>query len=350
MGSRRAPPEESPFVVSATQGPGEDLRNLILDLREEMRSQFAPQGPPLKTLTELAAAWLPRKLRTIAAPETFEGRVRLHLLPALGHHTYATLKKRDVEDFLHLLTTRQGRLSEQTANHIRDAGRQLVRDALDNGEWLGPNPFEQAAKLDIPEKEPDVLNRAEAARFLRWGVKKDLRPLFALALYLGPRRGTIFNIEREHFHPAEKLIDFHVTKTGKKQLGVPVPDELMPYLDEALAASAGSRWLFCRPNRLQFSPKSHILNDALADALERAEIKRRGRDLALTFHGLRRVSSCLHQEAGCHPWVVSKVLGHSQASLAMMGNPTENMTARKYTRFTEEFVRTQLNRLSLKLT
>jgi hypothetical protein len=46
--------------------------------------------------------------------------------------------------------------------------------------------------------------------------------------------------------------------------------------------------------------------------------------------------------------VVSKVLGHSQASLVMMGSPVENMTAKRYTQFSQGFIRAELNKLSLK--
>ncbi len=308
-----------------------------------MRSLLRPEAPTA-TLSELAADWLPRKLRKLkASPETFEGRVRLHLLPALGHLSCATLRPSHVEDLLDGLVAKG--YGQQTANHVRDAGRQLVEDATLNRLWVGPNPFQQVKKLKVPPPEQDVLAREEAARLLRF-IAPHWRPLFALALYLGPRRGSIINLRPADVRLSTLHIDFLSMKDGRPRRDVPIPDELAPHLERALASARGE-FLFSQANGAQMCAGSHVLVDELCAAMERAEIRRPHGPPRITFHGLRRCSSTLHQEAGCHPWVVSRVLGHSQASLAMFGNPVENMTATRYTQFSERFIRRELNRLSL---
>lgn len=336
--SRRVRKDESDFRLQIGS-VREDVRQLGLELRELL----VPRVPTV-TLAELSGEWLPRKLKKLSSsPETFEGRVRLHLLPALGNHSCATLRALDVEDLLDAMVA--GGYGEQTANHVRDAGRQLVEFATTNRLWVGPNPFQQAKKLKVPDPEHDVLEREEAARLLRF-VAVHWRPLFALAIYLGPRRGTIINIQPADVHLSEGLVDFLVMKDGKPRRSIPVPDELMPHLEAALRTSRGE-WLFSQANGKKMCAGSHVLCDELASAMERAEIRRPHGPPRITFHGLRRCSSTLHQEAGCHPWVVSKILGHSQASLAMFGNVVENMTAKRYTQFSERFIRRELNRLSL---
>jgi integrase len=342
--ARRAPKEES--GRGATEAV-EDLRQMLLEMRSELREllpnrQSAAPLPAL-TLADVVAEWLPRKLQEIAAPETFEGRVRLHILPALGRHTRETLLPLHVEDMMKGML--KAGLARQTVNHVRDAGRQLIDWALKNKRWGGENPFTETPKLKIKWVK-ETLRLDEAAKLLRFGLDTHWRPLFALALYLGPRRKTIFNIRVDDVHMERKLIDFRVTKTGDPILGVPIPDLLMPFLEQALKVARGP-WLFSQKNGRQMSSKSHVLNTALEDAIDRVGIKREGRAIHLTFHGLRRCSSTLHQQAGCHPWVVSKVLGHSQESLALFGNLRENMTAKSYSDFEEHFVRSELNKLKI---
>ena len=59
-----------------------DTRQLVRELREELRTVFRPEPANKRTLAEISAEWLPRKLRKIpASAVSFESRVRLHLLP-----------------------------------------------------------------------------------------------------------------------------------------------------------------------------------------------------------------------------------------------------------------------------
>lgn len=313
-------------------------------LRAEIRSAVADNRQPeaSATLVALARVWLPRKLRTVTDPVTFCGRVRNWLLPHFGEHTSATLKKRDVDEFLLDLREKRG-LSAQTVNHVRDAGRQLIEDAIDNEEWPGANPFAKAKQVKGPRKRKERLSRDEAASLLatlswRW------RPLFALALYLGPRRDTIFNIRKEDVRLTECVIHFNTTKMGDEIRDVPIPYELLPLLRAAMRTSRGP-WLFMTRFGSKFSGNNKTLSAALRRALKGARIcAADGVSVRqLTFRGLRRCSSTLHQEADCHPWVVSKILGHAQAGLML----PENTTAKFYTQFSPEFIRAELNKLSL---
>jgi integrase len=311
----------------------------VLDIREELRGLLAPSVTEPRTLVELSIEWLPRKKRKLASADSFDGRVR-HVLRALGHHTYQTLLPRHVEDMMDALLASE--LSAQTVNHVRDAGRQLVADAARNRLWPGPNPFEDVPKRKVPPHAYDMPSRDETAMLLG-AVEEEHQPLVALALYLGPRRKTIFNIQPADVSLARGTMDFRVTKTGVVILGVPVPDELTPFLREAMRRARGE-WLFSRPDGRQLSSRSRLLRSVLSRAIARAGLRRGARLMRLTFRDLRGVCATLHQEAGAHPWVVSKVLGHSQSSLVI----AENMTARRYSKFSDEFARRELNRLSLK--
>ncbi len=321
-----------------------ETQRMLAELRAEMRATV-PEPPPARTLRDLASEWLPKKLKKIpASAAAFDGRVRIHLLPMLGHHTYATLLPEHVEEMLEGFID-EG-LGAQTANHVRDAGRQLVANAIKNKRWVGANPFEEVSKLEVPEHHYDIPTREETAAILL-AVESRWRPLFAVELYLGPRRKTLFHLRPEDVHLGAGTIDFLVTKTGIPIRGIPIPNELRDYLKWALIEAKGE-WVFSRDCGRQLSDRSNLLRAVLRRAIERAGIKRNDKPMRLTFRDLRGVSCTLHQEAGCHIWVMAKVLGHSIKSLGPDGAMMESMTARRYSKFQKEFVRSNLNRLSLR--
>lgn len=291
-------------------------------------------------IAALAHPWLTRKCRGMASGNSLEGRVRKWLLPYLGAHTDQTLKARDVADWISQLTrthSARGRpLSAQTIRHVWDAGRQIVQEALANDEWRGSNPFANAGAPPTETKEQDTLTAPETAAMLR-AVPPLWQPLFATAIYLGPRRGGLRLLRKVDVEKEGWNIWLPTEKTSKRRC-VPVPGELQPYLQFALALHPSSEWLFPNPET-----GGQLSNDVRLCPMLRRALSRLGIRKKLTFHGLRRVSSSLHQEAGCHPWVVSRILGHSQASLII----PENTTSRRYTRFSDEFTRRELNRLTL---
>jgi integrase len=300
-----------------------------------------------KTVAELAREFVPVKAERIASGQAFEIRFRLHILPRLGHHTNRTLRKSTVEEWMGVLSG--DGLSPQTVNHCRDGLRQLIEWAIDDDLWDGRNPAARAGVLEVDSREKGVMNAKEAARFLRC-VPDPWRPLFVTAVWLGPRRGELFGLLRSELNLDEKLISFNhshdrpCTKTRNRRANIPIPNGLVGWLKTALARTKNSVYLFPNSNGGMLSRDSKLA-DVTRQALEASGMGER----QITFHGLRRVSSTLHQEAGCHPWVVSKVLGHSQASLAAFGSPVENMTAKKYTAFTDDYVRRELNKLKLKI-
>lgn len=325
--------------ISARQSPPADVGQMVLDLRSELRELLNKREVEPRALEAHSVEWLPRKSARLASADTFAGRVR-HVLRFLGAHTHQTLLPRHIEDMMNVLLA-EG-LAPQTVNHVRDAGRQLVADALRNRVWDGANPFDSTPKLKVPRHAYDMPTREEAGRLLRC-TERAYRPLVALALYLGPRRKTIFNLRPSDVDLARGVIDFRVTKTGVEVLGVPIPEELRPHLEVALADARGE-WLFSRPDGRQMSAGSRLLRSVVRRAIEAADIRRGERCLRLTFRDLRGVCATLHQEAGAHPWILSKVLGHAQASLVLQ----EGVTGRHYSKFSDEFARQELNRLTLK--
>jgi integrase len=315
---------------------------LNLDPRQlaiELAPLLSPQRPASPTLAALAEEWLPRKTAGIASGRSMDGRVRKWLLPFLGHHTDQTLRRKDVESWTVELaaqvSARNKPLGKQTIRHAWDAGRQLVNDARANGEWAGANPFEDSGAPAVPHEERETLTAEEVGRALLM-VPPLWVSLFATAIYLGPRRGGLRMMRKADVDRRRWTVWLPADKTSKRRC-VPVPDELQPFVRFALAINTSSEWLFTDEGGAQLAPDVRLC-PKLREALRCIGLKKH-----LTFHDLRRVSSTLHQEAGCHPWVVSRILGHAQANLVI----PDNTTSRRYTKFGDDFVRAELNRLKL---
>jgi integrase len=333
-------------------GPDEkDEGSIKADPLAELRRLLDERLPETKaspTIAELAERWLPIKTKGMASEPSFRGRFKNYICPPhmLGLHTSETLKPLHIEEWMEALEAHG--LGPQTINHCRDGLRQLIEHAIINDMWPRRNPVLDTDKLEIPDHDVDILSLDEVPRMLS-KLPPEFQPMFVLAVLLGPRRGEIFAIKTtpEHVDLKEGFIAFRgsherlVTKNGKKRAGIPIPDELTPFLQKALRDTRGE-YLFTTPDGKQWSRNTKVLNKLLRRALTQAGVTKR-----MTFHDLRHTSSTLHQEAHCHPWVVSKVLGHSQRGLAIFGNVGENMTAKRYTHFGADFVRQEINKLKI---
>lgn len=312
--------------------------NQLALFRAEMLAELRPEQRESEALADIAKAWLPLKTAGMKSATDFEGRVLNHLVPSIGQHTDRTLLPMHVRAMMNELLA-QG-LSLQTVRHVWDAGRQCINHARKNKLWHGDNPFAEEKPDPVPAADYDSLSAEEAGRVLL-AVESFWRPLFAAKLYLGPRRSELFRLLKTDVDLLADTIRLTITKTVRRRPTlrtsiVPIPDEFRPFLVEALQRPGEHLFTALDGARLTKDTK---LCDVLRRALARVGLGER----RLTFHALRRVCSTNHQEAGCHPWVVSHALGHSQAAVVL----AENTTARRYTRFSQDFIRKELNRMTL---
>lgn len=351
-----------------------------LDIAEELReirhalAELSPRAKQKRkrTLNQLAEEWLKKKLPTLdGSADTFEARVRNHLLPVFGK------SKDDLDRHAVRAWMLQLELAPQTVNHIRNAGRQLVEYAQEKDEWATVNPFEKCDPLPVTWFQSKVLTEAEVRRLLA-AATDTWRLIFAVTVVLGLRRGEVFGLKVEDVDRTRRVLRVcrsHGRRWPKNRRPreIPVPPRAWKVIERALKERGESDYVFPGRNggrRCRDSKVAKWLRGALVragvvegwvltcrkkkctkpeavDAPKDARCSKCGgprvakaRAKHLRFHDLRHTSATLHLQAGCHPWVVSKVLGHT------VSDAPPAITWR-YTHFSEEWVREQLNLLDL---
>jgi integrase len=356
-----------------------EVTRLARELREERvravtaANQIAPPAGP--TIAELCEWWFETKAFTkLQSGRDRRHNIEAHILPLLGEHTQATLTSDDVEDALEVARKRHG-LSAQTLNHIRAALAKVINDAAKRQppKWTSPNPVRGVARYEVEDRDPPMLTAPQAGALIR-AASPHWRPIFAVAIYLGLRAGEIRGLKNEDVDVLHKRLHVkrsgrrETTKTGKARV-IPVPDELWPILLAAKRAKAGGEALFGHgghplsknwksANLMRATLKKAGLvasvrwicnhkkgcGAAFDEEVEGGwcpscshKLRRTTKPLEMDFHDLRHVSATLHQEAGCHMWVMTKVLGHAMPKVMTM----------RYTHLPEDKVRQELNRLSI---
>lgn len=297
---------------------------------------IASPRPSTTSLNEIAVDWWRLKRPTIpgSAAQT-ESRLCRHVLPRFGDVPIARITSLDIQAWM-LEMASTG--APQSANHCRKVALQVVEYAIERGLFLGRNPFATASPLQVEEAEKNVIGCVDV-RILLGVAQHPWRCAIALAVFLGLRVGEIWGLKVADVDPVgwwlhvRRSHDRERTKNGKRRR-LPVPRLLQPFLLEAMRLTP-CQWLVTDTGR------------QLSRHRKAARLLRKRLDLAgitdeLGFHSLRHTAATLHLEAGCHPWVVSKFLGHSVPNMP----PPPSITWR-YTHFGDDWVRAELEKLTL---
>lgn len=322
------------------------------------------------TFIDLAREWLRTEGARLVCPDN--ERRHVEHLRAIWVHTESELRPRVVKEALANLL---GSLSAATVNKIRGTGRRIIREAQLNDAWIGPNPFDVVRRQREARPSHRVLSLAEC-RILIPHLREDRRREALVMLYLGLRPGEWKALQRADVDLRAETITIrrsngrNSTKTGKVRT-VPVPAGLRSVLIEALEASpADCNLLFpAAGGKLQRADAK--LSRMLKAAMVRAGLvsgwtllcRRKGcgykeshqeRHLApcpkcgmklwavgvplpVRFYDLRHSAATLHREAGADPLAIQLVLGHTP----------ENVTDSVYTHLSMDYLRREMNRLTL---
>lgn len=340
----------------------EDLRQLVFELTGR-RTKCS------KRFEELARDWLAAVARRRVEPENERRHVE-HLRPiwALGE---SALTMGRVEEVLGKLL---GALAPPTVNKVRSTGKLIIRWAQGNGEWVGANPFELVRRLREPKRIYETVTLEEIRKVLPC-IRADRRSLATTMLLTGLRPGEALGLKKcdvdlEHrFLHIRRSHGRAQTKTGKERV-VPIPEEAVSALRDAMAEFPLSEYVFPKPDgsRQRADTKlSRMLRCALKAAGlvvgYRVICRRKGCGFReelpareperecpkcgfrlweepiprpLRFYDLRHCAATLHRKAGADPMVVSEMLGHSLG-----------LTEGTYTHLDDDYRRAQLNKLKL---
>jgi integrase len=336
----------------------------------ERRRTGMPMGVKL---SDLLCWWLETVSKGSPSHAGNESTIRKHLLSSeLAALNLMDVTADKIEAFLH--RKGQEELAPQTLNHLRsflsrafNAGRRL-------GKYKIENPLKDVRRRKVSKRLPEYLRPDEFLRVMAV-LEPRRRPLFACAVYSGLRLGELAGLRKSDIDLSTRLIavrrshERDTTKGGHAD-AIPIAEELMPYLEQAIDASP-SEYVFPRPDGTPM-PRGTKLVGVLRRALGRAGIVEGYRHVCrkkgcahfemaaddktrrcpvhgaklwpkpqvrkIRFHDTRHTTGSLLTMAGANPASVQSILRHSDPKMT-----------RRYSHLAPEYLRTEVDRLSFGL-
>ena len=280
--------------------------------------------------------------------KSYEDRLRLHIIPALGNIKLCKLTSFAVQDFVDELgrkTDERKALSPKTIKCIHGVLHKVLAKAVELG-YLQRNPADGCTlpEIELPEVEP--LSNIKTAEFLK-AIKNDTyNQVYMLALFMGLRQGEILGlawdcinwennvitIKRQLIRKRDYKIIENADDDDKKYKITTVKDKDARYIcvDEEIMEifrtrlkeqneqrkRAGDLWYEPFPN-LVFENE---FGKNFAHSTVRKHFKKSVAEIGLPeerFHNLRHNYTSRALEAGDDVTTVQKNLGHATADFTL---------------------------------
>src|SRR5512137_2214248 len=212
-----------------------------LDRKSERQRHGLEPMPGIQTLTlgELCQWWLKNKCPA-ASMSRARSRLRKHVIDdPIGKVLVQRLTTARIEERLREMDV--AGLSPNTVNHLRRRLSTVFRRAGKAGVWAGANPFLDVEVRREHERAYVTLKINEIRRFLV-NVPEQWRALFAMALFLGLRKGELFALRKADIDFDARTVTVHssherTTTKGGHVDTLPIPDQLVPFLKHAVEKS-----------------------------------------------------------------------------------------------------------------
>ena len=307
----------------------ERIRRLVNDV--------ADGSPPPSRSPQVGAflyQWLVA-VRPTLRPKTYvsyEGVVRLHLVPQLGR---VALEKLSIEHIANLMTKMQvdRRLSPTTVRYVL----LILRNALGKAVRWGLVGRNVATLVDPPRvghKEVRVLSPEEATKLLEAARGEAIEGLVTVAISTGVRLGEALGLQWRDVDLDRRQLRINKslqrvsgqgqvlmeTKTRRSRrilvLPVKTAEALRALRDNQnrLRRAAGSAW----------RDKGYVFTSSIGEPLDQRNVSRMFRQVLrkaklpkMRFHDLRHSCASLLLAQHISPRVVMETLGHSRISVTM---------------------------------
>jgi integrase len=263
---------------------------------------------------------------------SYEGAVRLHIVPEIGP---LTLEKLSVEHVSRLIAQKQRdpKLSSRSVRYVL----LVLRNALNKAVRWGAVSRNVASLVDPPRviaRDVRVLSPDETKLLLQAAKGEPIEPLVTLAVSTGLRLGealalqwTDIDLERRQLRVTKSLQRIPgrgqvllETKTKRSRRSVVLPVRTTEALralhasQQAMRRAAGDQWQslgFC------FTTSSGRPLDQRDVLRSFRRVLRKARLPPMRFHDLRHSCASLLLAEGISPRVVMETLGHSRIAVTM---------------------------------
>ena len=262
---------------------------------------------------------------------TYESRIRLHIIPEIGHIPLNKLTQNDLQQFYGRVK-KNGRkshtelygegLSDRMVRMCHATCRSALEKAVQDG-LIRVNP---AIGCKLPPKkarEMQVLTRDALQRFLIQAQAEGYYELFLLELATGLRRGELMALQWDDLDfktgvltvnkqvydvKGELLVSKPKTKASIRKIVLPpaVVEVLREYKE-----MVHSRWMFPSPVKEDMPLGPGVVRKRLQLILEHAGCKH------VRFHDLRHTFATLALENGMDVKTLSAMLGHVSAATTL---------------------------------
>ena len=281
----------------------------------------------------IARQWLEelKPLRKNSTVVKYAGQLKNYLIPVFGNFRTDEINNEKIILFCQRLLTegRNGKkLSPKTVSDILSRMKSIRRFAMLRGYEVGY--VQNAVKITLKQGQPRILTATEENRLLKYLKNNfDFTALgILLSLFTGLRIGELCALKWSDFSFADK--EFLVQRTMQRlrnmnenaakktfiEIGgpksqssfrkIPVPDELMKYLELAYVEDAyvltGAKNKFVEPRTMQNRFKRVLKKCGIGE---------------INFHALRHSFATKCVELGFDIKSLSEILGHSSVNVTL---------------------------------
>lgn len=306
--------------------------------------------PKQITFKDFAQKWLEDYARINIRPATYtsyEGIIRMHLNPDLGHKWLEKVTAGDIQQIISRKISKEG-LSPKTAINIIVVVKEMLAHAV-AWDYLYRNPAEKVKRPRIEEKEMDFLISDEVKSLLHH-VSEEYYTFFLTAILTGMRRGELVGLKWTdiNWNSSEIVVrralykgEFSSLKTRNANRRILMSPMLRHAMEQhrLLGRKSERNLIFCNREGNPIDANNMVKRE-FYPALERAGIRR------IRFHDLRHTYASLLIAQGENIKFIQSQLGHSSAKTTLdryghlMPN-LENDAAKRLDKnvFGENFVR-----------
>lgn len=308
-----------------------EVAGKVADLLSLNRKHI-PAAPVEVTVQQYAQSWLERLGSSGLKPATvsnYRWVLDRHVLPHIGRQRLVALSPQHVRTLL--LAVSESGVSARTVQLSRAVLRSMLADA-ERDQLIHRNVAALVKGPRVERQEVVPWTAEEAGQFLTSLQGHRLRPLFAVGVALGLRKGELLALRWQDVDLDVGALRVRATvqrlgkgvglvtgspKTARSRRTLPLPQVLVDALREHrkaqdLEREEATSWhdaglVFTTSKGTMIEPRN--LNRFLDEAIARTGLRR------IRFHDLRHTCASLLLAQGVSPRVVMEVLGHSQMSM-----------------------------------